>query len=244
VPGGKKDARVAGEASRPRSDSCAAMSGGVSSEVELRSRTVKDSRIVWRCWGGIEARGSLGLKGVDFSGAGLEIGACRLPTLSRALLVEPGEIAVAGLRTLTPPTSTSRLFVLEERCAVGRGDVARVGEEGGLAAFVVPRVVSHERSAAAGPGLEARKGDCVVDGDRVDFFNGEPWTGVAARTVDGERAGDSGRRKGELRWLLKDNGAGRSGLDGLDFGGKHGLSWVSVSLTILTFAAVGMDCWQ
>ena len=94
-----------------------------------------------------------------------------------------------------------------------------MGEEGGLGAFVVPRVVSHDGSVAVGPGLEARKGkgDCVGDGDSVDFFNGDPWVGVAARTVDGERAGDSGRRNGELRGLLKDNGAGRSGLDGLDF---------------------------
>jgi hypothetical protein len=103
--------------------------------------------------------------------------------------------------------------VLEERCVFDRGDLPWVGEEGGLGAFVVPRVVSHERSVAVVPGLEARKGDCVGDGDRVEFFNGDPWVGVAARTVDGERAGDSGRRNGELRGLLKDNGAGRSGLD-------------------------------
>jgi hypothetical protein len=127
-----------------------------------------------------------------------------------------GRIVVTGLRVLISSTSTLRLFVLEERCAFGRGDLPCVGEEGGLGAFVVPRVVSHERSAVAGPGLEERKGDCVVDGDR-EFFNGDPWVGVAARTVDGERAGDSGRRNGELRGLLKDNGEGRSGLDGLDF---------------------------
>jgi hypothetical protein len=64
--------------------------------------------------------------------------------------------------------------VLEERCAFGRGDLLCVGEEGGLGAFVVPLVVSHGRSVVVGPGLEARNGNCVGDGDRVEFFNGDP----------------------------------------------------------------------
>jgi hypothetical protein len=38
--------------------------------VECRSSTVKDSRIVWRCWGGIDVRGSLGFRGVGFGGVG------------------------------------------------------------------------------------------------------------------------------------------------------------------------------
>lgn len=125
----------------------------------------------------------------------------------------PGDVADIRLMALISSISTLRLFVLEERCAFDRGDLPWVGEEGGLGTFVVPRVVSHERSLAFGPGLEARKVGCVVDGDKVEFFSGEPWVGVAARTVDGERAGDSGRRNGELRWLLNDNGAGRRGLD-------------------------------
>ncbi len=154
----------------------------------------------------------------------MESGYCRLPIRARAVLVDsPAELAVTGLGALTSSTSTLRLFVLEERRGFGRGDLPWVGEEGGLGTFVVPRVVSHPRSVAVGSGLEARKVDCVVDGDRVEFFNGDPWVGVAVRTVDGERAGDSGRRNGELRGLLKDNGAGRSGLDGLDCDSKHRL---------------------
>jgi hypothetical protein len=58
----------------------------------------------------------------------------------------------------------------------------------------------------------------VGDWDGVDFFRGEPC-GVGARTVDGERPkGDSGRRKGEARCEVKDNGGTLDGVDGADWG--------------------------
>lgn len=90
----------------------------------------------------------------------------------------------------------------------------RVGEVGTSGVVVVPRVVSH----AGGGLLEAlgvvvwRRGVCkVFSGERfdgVDGLRGE-LVGVVARTVDGDGArGDLGRRKGDVRGLLKERGDG------------------------------------
>lgn len=85
----------------------------------------------------------------------------------------------------------------------------RVGDVGASGAVLVPRVFSHD-----GGWLEAllaaafRSG--VLDGVGVDaegFRGDEP--GVAGRTVDGEGgSGEVGRRKGEVRGLLKESGEG------------------------------------
>lgn len=90
----------------------------------------------------------------------------------------------------------------------------RVGEVGTSGVVVVPRVVSH----AGGGLLEALgvvawgRGVCdVFSGERfdgVDGLTGE-LVGVVARTVDGDGArGDLGRRKGDVRGLLKERGDG------------------------------------
>jgi hypothetical protein len=71
----------------------------------------------------------------------------------------------------------------------------------------------HDPSLAVEGVVEA---NLVGDWDGVDFFRGEPC-GVGARTVDGERPrGDSGLRKGEARWELKDNGGTLEGVVGAD----------------------------
>ena len=94
----------------------------------------------------------------------------------------------------------------------------RVGEVGTSGVVVVPRVVSH----AGGGLLEApevvawRSGVCeVFSGERFDGVDGlrGKLVGVAARTVDGDGArGDLGRRKGDVRGLLRERGDGLYGV--------------------------------
>lgn len=86
-------------------------------------------------------------------------------------------------------------------------ETCRVGELGTSGAVVVPRVFSH-----AGGLIEAllvvelRRGVC--EGVVAAGFRGE-LVGVAGRTVEGEWArGEAGRRKGEVRGLLKESGEG------------------------------------
>lgn len=124
--------------------------------------------------------------------------------------------------------------VLEESSAVlESGDLPRVGEAGGSGCADVPRVVSHARSADGLVFVVARKDDCGLGREVVEFFSGEDWVGVAARTVEGERPrGDSARRKGDDRFELNDSGAGRSGEGGFDWYSEHGSSswWMAQTI--------------
>jgi hypothetical protein len=116
-----------------------------------------------------------------------------------------------------------RLFVLD---ASGRGDF--VGDSGVSmtieGVWLAARELIHERSSAAGVKLvfvgDVNAPPAPPNTDPVLCFSGDPCCGVAARTVEGDRpSGDSGLRKGDMRPLSlrpNDNGAGFSGLDGLD----------------------------
>ena len=83
-----------------------------------------------------------------------------------------------------------------------------MGEVGGSAVVVVPRVLSHAGGFCdAVLAVDFRR--LVCDGVEVSFgFSGEA-PGVEGRTVEGECVkGELGRRKGEVRGLLKDSGEG------------------------------------
>lgn len=58
MPGGKYCDTALGEVSMPNSFSWCVRSLAVIEPLLLRSRTAKDSRMVWRWWGGIADRGS------------------------------------------------------------------------------------------------------------------------------------------------------------------------------------------
>ena len=151
-----------------------------------------------RCCGGIADRGSPALPAT--AGRVVCGGVCLLGRARGVLVAVSCCGVLAGLLK-----DTFRLFVLEletKGSADLEGDL--VGLAGGLDGREVLRVVSHALSSF-GAALNGRA-DCdraKSGGFGVDALSGEP-DGVAARTVEGERpSGDSGRRKGEARWLPK-----------------------------------------
>lgn len=117
--------------------------------------------------------------------------------------------SVGGVLVELAPSKRAAIdAVFEERnvCCV-EVETCRVGELGASGAMAVPRVFSH-----AGGFTEAlldvafRRGVC--EGVVGNGFRGE-LDGVVGRTVEGECArGESGRRKGEVRGLLKESGEG------------------------------------
>jgi hypothetical protein len=200
--------------SRPSSASCCATSAAVTEPLLARSRTAKDSRIVWRCCGGIELKGS---EEARARGAGDGDGEAALTVDAVALLGNVGLVTVEGLSKGDMADDGPG-----DECSRSKGDL--VGLPGVFKHVFVPRVVSHERSSApvAGRELNGREdvdevnldGECV--GVLFDCFRGEP-PGVPARRVDGDRPrADSGRRKGDARPPALNKGAGLSGEDGFD----------------------------
>lgn len=187
-------------------------------EPELeRSSTEKDSRMLCRREGGSLERGSAVL--VVRGRAGREEGAAE--GKGRVVLVGGGGVA-AGAAAGGGVEALAAAKEEEARGVDGRGlegvlmDSLRVGEAGSGVA-VVPRVVSQEgglRVVESPLGVELRRGDCATRGfsgekpEGVEGRRGEEAVGVAARTVEGEARGELGRRKGEVRGLLKESGEG------------------------------------
>jgi len=143
------------EVSRPSSASCCDMSDAVTEPVFERSRTAKDSRIVWRCAGGIELRGSedarargIGVGGRDGDARGEDA----FTVDAVALLAKVGRRAVVSLSYVECTVENP-----EEAGSRGREDL--VGLPGVFKFVFVPRVVSHERSSAplVGGGLNERE---------------------------------------------------------------------------------------
>lgn len=161
------------------------------------SRTLKDSRMLWRRAGGIWVRGS---PEVVCVGAGRFI-------LDVVVVAGIIVFVVAGTR-LGVGFVGRRVGAVEELVICGR-----VGEVGRSGVVVVPRV---ESQAGGGLFVVWRSGVLVVfSGERpdgVEGFRGE-LVGVVARTVEGEGTrGELGRRKGEVRGLLKERGDGLYGV--------------------------------
>ena len=101
---------------------------------------------------------------------------------------------------------------VEARTGVfGVAGEARAGDGG--SAGVVSRVLSHDGGFAdALLVVDFRSGVC----DGEDGFRDE-LLGVDGRTVDGDASGELGRRKGDVRGLLKDSGDGLYGVGVVDF---------------------------
>lgn len=146
--------------------------------VEERSSTAKDSRRVCRVAGGSDVSGSPDrgtvVDAVGFEDGGLAVDVVFVRAKAGRAVAVLFETAVMGEDSCAGSRATERDFVLEERGRLfASGDFARVGEEGGSGGAEVPRVVNHERSSDDGPEPAARRGDCVFDGESVEFLSGE-----------------------------------------------------------------------
>lgn len=192
---------VAGVAFSPSWESMSATSAALTLPLLSLSSTLKDSRILCRSGGGILERVSLD----PVLGAGAARGA-------RGVL----EVVPSNLAAIEAVFDGRTVCCVDEDTFLVGDPIFLVGELGGSATVVVPRVFSH-----AGGLLDAllvvdcRRGVC----DRVPLpegFRGE-LVGVEGRRVEGECAsGELGRRNGEVRELLKDSGEGLYGVGVVD----------------------------
>jgi hypothetical protein len=138
---------------------------------------------------------------------------------------------------LAPPSKRAAMeAVFDARivCCVDV-DTGREGDLGPSGSSDVPRVFSHEGGRwEALLVVDLRRGACVGVLSGVGF-SGE-LLGVVGRAVDGEFAGDCasvlGRRKGEVRALLKESGDGLYRVGVVDCG--RSAAWASTPMLLRT----------
>jgi hypothetical protein len=156
------------------------------------SSTLKDSRMLCKSGAGILDRASL--DPARASGAGRATGGG----------VDAGPSNLAAIDAVLTGLAVCCVDV----------ETWRVGELGGSTLVVDPRVFSHDGGCAdALLVVDCRRGAGACEGvDASLGFRGE-LVGVDGRTVEGECVnGELGRRKGEVRGLLKDSGEGLYGV--------------------------------
>jgi hypothetical protein len=176
---------------RPSWESMSATSAEFTLPLLSRSSTLKDSRMLWRSGGGIFESASL--EPVRERGAG------------RDAIRRGSGAAGKALLELAPSNRAAIEAVFEGRTVCGvEVDTCRVGEVGRSGAVDVPRVFNH-----AGGLIEAlRRGVCESVGVDVGF-RGEVDGVDGFTVVEGECVrGGVGRRKGDVRGLLKERGEG------------------------------------
>jgi hypothetical protein len=146
---------------------------------------------------------------------------------------------------LAPPSKRAAMeAVFEARivCCVDV-DTCREGDLGPSGSSDVPRVFSHEGGLwEALLAADLRRGCCTGVTSGVGF-SGEVL-GVVGRAVDGELPGDCasvlGRRKGEVRAVLKDSGDGLYRVGGVDCGRSAGGTWIRSHVRTMVLRALGL----